>query len=193
MLNATELRAGTTFLQDGQLWLVLKYEHTKMGRGTANIKVKVRNLETGAVVEKSFISGAKVEEANVRRKEMTFLYADEHQAVFMDPQTYEQHSINRELIESELEFLKEGTPVTVMFVEEESGIRLLSVELPAKLSFKVIEAEPGVKGDSAANMLKRVKLENGMTIKAPLFIKTGDQIIVDTRTKSYVERDKRTS
>ncbi len=188
MIGVTELRAGTAFRLDNQLWVVVKYEHVKMGRGTATIKIKARNLESGSVVEKSFISGAKVEEANTMRREMTFLYADGDNVVMMDPQSYEQFMIPQSLLEDEMVYLKEGENVVVLMVNEEDGARALTIDLPPKMTFVVAEADPGVKGDSAANMLKKAKLENGMEVKVPLFIKVGERIRIDTRTGNYVER-----
>lgn len=188
MIGVTELRAGTAFRLDNQLWTVVKYEHVKMGRGTATIKIKARNLETGSIVEKSFISGARIEEANTTRQEMTYLYADGDNVVLMDPQTYEQFTIPQSVLEDKMVYMKEGENIIVLTVTEEEGVRALTVDLPPKMTFTVKEAEPGVKGDSAANMLKKAVLENGMEIKVPLFIKTGEKVRIDTRTGEYVER-----
>lgn len=191
MINVTDLRAGTGFRLDGQMWVVVKYDHIKMGRGTATIKVKAKNLETGSVLEKSFISGARVEELDTSRRELTFLYYDGDSYVFMDPRTYEQYELGADLLEDAAQYLQAEMIVQVMFVNEDNSLRPLGVMLPPKLSFKVTDAEPGVKGDSAANMLKKVTLENGLEIKAPLFIKVGDVVVVDTRDGSYVERSNR--
>jgi len=191
MISVTELRACTTFKMDGQLWQVLKYDHTKMGRGTATIKVKAKNLRTGSVLNKSFISGAIVEDITTNRREMTFLYAeagDEGDITFMDPRNYEQITIPASVIGDQTPYLKEGENVFVLFYEDGDTVEPLIVDLPPKMTFTVAEADPGVKGDSAANMLKSVTLENGVKIKAPLFIKAGEKIRVDTRTGEYVER-----
>lgn len=188
MIGVTELRSGTAFYLDSQLWVVVKYEHVKMGRGTATIKIKARNLETGSTVEKSFISGARVEEAQTIKKEMSFLYKDDDSLIVMDPQTYEQFNIPLSIAEDVVKYLQEGMNVWVLIVNEEEGSRAINIELPAKMTFVVAEADPGVKGDSAANMLKNAVLENGMNVKVPLFIKTGEKIRIDTRTGAYVER-----
>jgi len=189
MISVTELRAGTTFKQDGQMFVVLKYSHTKMGRGSGNIKIKARNLESGSVIEKSFITGAKVEPLEVQQREATFLYSSGDQLAFMSARTYEQFEINTKLLGEQAKFLQEGATVKVLFTNDKQQ-KPLSVDLPPKMTFKIIEADPGVKGDSAANMLKSVKLNNGITVKAPLFIKIGDKIIIDTRTGEYMERSK---
>lgn len=188
MIGVTELRAGTAFREDGHVWVVIKYEHVKMGRGTATIKVKVRNLETGSTVEKSFISGARVEPAHTMRKEMTYLYNDGAKAYLMDPRTYEQIEMDMGLLKESIAYMKEGMTVQVLFLDDEGNSRAITVSLPPKLALTVAEADPGVKGDSAANMLKNVKMENGLVVRAPLFIKEGDVILVDTRTGEYVER-----
>lgn len=189
MIGVTELRAGTAFREDGQVWVVVTYEHVKMGRGTATIKVKVRNLETGAIILKSFISGARVDPAHTMRTEMTYLYNDGDKAYLMDPRNYEQIEMNLDLMKDSIAYMKEGMTVQVLFLDEEEGnTKPITVSLPTKMAFKVVEADPGVKGDSAANMLKNVTLENGLIVRAPLFIKEGESIVVDTRTGTYVER-----
>jgi elongation factor P len=188
MIGVTDLKSGATFRMDGQLFVVLKYEHTKMGRGTATIKVKVRNLKSGAVLDKSFISGAKVEPIQTVRQEMTFMYADEDAAYFMHPETYEQSEVALTVVGDDLKYLREGGSAFVLLLEEEGKRRPLAVDLPVSMVFEVTEADPGVKGDSAANMLKKVTLENGTVVSAPLFIKVGDKLKVDTRSGEYVER-----
>ncbi len=189
MIGVSELRSGTTFKRDGQLFVVLKYEHVKMGRGSGNVKVKVRNLDTGSVTEKSFITGAKVEPLEVQQREAVFLYRSGDQLVLMDNKTYEQFELDVGLLGKQSEFLQEGAVVKVLFTVGENE-RAISIDIPVKMTFEVVEAAPGVKGDTAANMLKAVKLSNGLTIKAPLFIKTGEKVVVDTRTGEYVERAK---
>lgn len=186
MINVTDLRSGTTFLLDGQPWLVLKYEHIKMGRGGATIKVKTRNLVTGSVVDKRFSSGSTVEPVLTSKRKLQFLYSDVNNAVFMDPGTYEQVEITAALLGTQLSLLREAAVVDVLFWEEKP----LAVELPSKVVLTVAEAEPGVKGDSASNMYKQAVLENGFKIKVPLFINKGDKVSVDTRTGEYVERAK---
>lgn len=186
MISVTELRAGRAFKEDDQPYLVLKYEHTKLGRGKANIKVKVRHLVTGKVSEKTFISGAKVEELETLKKKMQFLYQDASGFYFMDPETFEQVSISSGVIGEQAGFLKEGAKVDVLFVED----RALSVDLPVSVVLAVAQTEPGVKGNTATRSLKAATLENGMRVQVPLFVKVGDKIKVDTRTGEYVERAK---
>jgi elongation factor P len=183
MISVTELRAGTTYEEDGQYLVVISYEHIKMGRGSANIKVKVKNIKTGATVEKSYINGAKVKQASVLKKEMQYLYKDDQDVYFMDQETYEQVSVSLDLVPEHL-FLKEGETFSVSFLEGKP----ISVLFPPKMVFKVAETAPGAKGNSATNVFKDATLENGVKTKVPLFINIGDMIKVDTRTGSYTEK-----
>jgi len=186
MLGVQELKNGVTFLLDDQPFIVLKYEHIKMGRGSATIKVKARNLLSGAVLDRSFINSAKVEEINTIRRVMQYLYRDGNDYIFMDNSTYEQVSLPEAVLAESAKFLKEGITVNILFWDE----RPLWVELPPKMEFTVAETDPGIKGNSAANMYKSAVLDNGVTVRVPLFIETGEKIMVDTRDGSYAERVK---
>ncbi|MCH7730156.1 elongation factor P [Patescibacteria group bacterium] len=186
MLQATDLKAGVTFQIDGKPYKVLKYFHQKLGRGGATVRITVKNLATGKQVEKTFNSNHKVEEISTIRKPLQFLYLDRARAVFMDIESYEQVEIPIPIIKEELLYIKEGVNVGVLFWDDQP----LSVEIPPKATLEVVETPPGVKGDSATNIYKQAKLENGLTLKVPLFVKRGDKIVVDTRTGEYVERAK---
>jgi len=194
MISVTELRAGAVFedsssakaSEDKQIYLVLSYGHIKMGRGSGTVKVKVKNLKTGATVEKSFSTGAKVQEAQVDRKKVQFLYADETGFHFMDTVDYNQFSLNADQIGDQGRFLKEGMETILRFWGDEP----LGVELPRVIDYQVDETGPGERGNSATNVYKPATMENGLTVLVPLFIKVGDQIKVDTRTGAYVERKK---
>ncbi len=183
MISVTELRAGTTYKEDGSYYTVISYEHIKMGRGSANIKVKVRNVKSGSIIDKSYINGARVDEVMVNKKDMQYLYRDEDFVYFMDPKTYEQVNIPLKIVPDYL-YLKEGETFTVSIMEGEP----LSVLLPPKMVFKVAETAPGIKGNSATNVFKEAMLENGIKTKVPLFIDTGESIRVDTRTGAYCEK-----
>jgi elongation factor P len=183
MISVTDLRAGTTYQEDGQFFSVVSYEHIKMGRGSANIKVKVKNLKTGATTDKSYINGAKVQELSVLKKDMQYLYKDDSEAYFMDQQTFEQVSIPLATL-PEHPYLKEGDNFTVSFLEGKP----LTVLLPPKMVFKVVETAPGAKGNSATNVFKEAILENQIKTKVPLFISVGDSIKIDTRTGAYSEK-----
>jgi elongation factor P len=183
MTGVQDLRAGTTFLEEDQIFVVLSYEHIKMGRGSANIKVKVRNLRSGAITEKGYTSGAQVKPAPTQNKEYQFLYKDAETAFFMDPQSYDQQEVPlQKLIGSE--YLQEGNTVVLQFYGEEP----LSLQLPPKVTLRVADTPPGVKGNSASNVFKDATLENGMNVRVPLFINSGDEVVVDTRDGSYTKR-----
>jgi elongation factor P len=183
MISVTDLRAGTTYEEDGQLLVVVSYEHIKMGRGSANIKVKVRNIKTGTTTEKSYINGARVNDIAVIKRELQFLYKDDTNAYFMDPSSYEQIQVELTKIPDH-QYLKEGETFVVSFRDQEA----LSVILPPKMVFTVVETAPGVKGNSATNVFKDAELENGIKTKVPLFIEAGEKIRIDTRTGAYTEK-----
>lgn len=188
MLNVTELRAGTTFKDSQGIWEVVSYKHTKMGRGAANIRVKAKNLKTGTTVEKTFTSGQKVEEMELSKKKGQFLYADAENIVFMEPATFEQFSFPKAAASGKEKFLKEGESYDIFVAEEQ----VLSVEIPKLVTLAISETGPSVKGDTVSGASKDANLENGLKVKVPLFIKTGDKIKVDTRSGEYVERTKAT-
>lgn len=184
MITVTDLRAGTIFEESGNLYQVLSYEHIKMGRGSANIKVKVKNIKSGSTTEKSFINGAKVADVQVQKKDLQYLYKDSDYAYFMDPLSFEQYSIPLKTVGSDFYYLKEGESYNISFLGQEA----LSINLAPKMVFIVTETAPGVKGNSATNVFKDALLENGLTVKVPLFIKDGDKVRVDTRTGAYTEK-----
>lgn len=186
MINVQDLRSGTAFLLDGQPCVALKYEHVKMGRGSATIRIKLKNLVTGAVIDKSFINSARVEEITTVRRARQFLYRDGDDWVFMDPQTYDQSSVIDSVVGESRAYLKEGVIANILYWED----RPLWIELPPKMEFTVVQTDPGVKGNSAANMYKSAKLDTGLVVRVPLFIAEGDKILVDTRDGSYAERVK---
>jgi elongation factor P len=184
MIGVQDLRAGTIFEEDGNLLQVLSYEHIKMGRGSANIKVKVKNLRSGSTTDKSFINTAKVQDVSVFKKDLQFLYKDVESAYFMNPQTYEQVSIPMTIVGSDSFYLKEGETFNISFLGDEA----LSLNLPPKMVFAVTDTPPGAKGNSVSNVFKEATLENGMVVKVPMFIKIGEKIRVDTRTGTYTEK-----
>ncbi len=184
MLDATRLKNGTTFLMDGKPYKVVKYSHQKIGRGGATVKLKVRDLEKGTLVDKTFNSSFKLEEITTTKKPLQYLYDDGANSVFMDPKSYEQTDISKELISDQLMYIKEGESVDVLFWEDKP----LSIDIAPKVTLIVKETVPGVKGNSATNIYKPATMDNGLKLKVPLFIKVGDKIRVDTRTGEYVER-----
>jgi elongation factor P len=184
MISVTELRAGKTFQIDGVPYQVVEYKHTKMGRGTATIRVKVRNLKDGSVVEKTFGSGAKVEPIETQLKTVQYLYRERDNFYFMDPASFEQFSLPKKVFWGKEKFLKEQEEFKILFWSEQP----LAVEFPLFMVFKVIQTSPGVKGNSVTASFKPATLNNGLVVRVPLFINVDDKIKVDTRTGEYVER-----
>lgn len=185
MLPVTNLRSGTFFQDGSTLFKVLKYEHNKVGRGTANIKVRARNLLNGAIVNKTFISGAAVASADIEIRKVIYLYQQDKQAIFMDRVNFEQFALPLGLLGKAARLLKEELAAELFFFQG----RPISVELPIKVIYKVKNAAPGLRGDTVASGTKEIELENGLRIKAPLFIKTGDRVVVNTREMKYAERE----
>lgn len=183
MISVTDLRAGIAYEEDGNILQVMSYEHIKMGRGSANIKVKVKNLLSGAILEKSYINGANVRDIELENRHLQYLYKDAEHAYFMDPATFEQKEVSLKSLSGH-EFLKEGESAIVQL---HNG-KALSLQLPPKVTLKVSDTAPGVKGNSASNVYKDAVLENGMKVRVPLFINTGDSVVVDTRDGSYTKR-----
>jgi len=184
MINVTEMKAGRTFQEDGIPYQVIDYKHTKMGRGNASIRLKVRNLKNGSVREKTFNSGAKVEPVQTENKMVQYLYRDGDLFYFMEPRTFEQISLSKEILGGKERFLKEEQEIRVIFWNEAP----LMIDLPLSLVFEIKETDPGVKGNSVNASFKPAVMDNGLAVKVPLFINPGDKIKVDTRTGDYVER-----
>lgn len=183
-IPVNDLRSGIVFQDSQGVWQVESFEHIKMGRGSATIKVKAKNLRSGAISEKSFISGNKVEEAEVEKRKAQYLYQDGKDLFFMDPQTFDQFSLPLERASNLPKFIKEGVEVEVLMVSGEP----VSVELPKNVILEVTEADPGERGNSVSNLMKSATVETGLSVQVPLFIKVGEKIKVDTRTSAYLER-----
>jgi len=184
MISVTDLRAGKAFEVDGIPFIVIQYKHTKMGRGTASIKIKVRNLKNGLIIEKTFTSGAKVVPIETQLKRVQYLYQNGDDFCFMDPKTFNQFNLSSDFLESKEKFLKEGEEFKILFWNDKP----LLLELPISMVFKIKETSPGVKGNSVVNSFKPAILDNGLFLNVPLFINIGDKVKVDTRTGQYMER-----
>lgn len=184
MIGVQELRAGTIFEENGNLLQVLSYEHIKMGRGSANIKVRVKNLRSGSTTDKSFINTAKVQDVSVFKRDLQYLYSDSEGAYFMNPSTFEQVAVSLKTIGDDTYYLKEGESYNLSFLGDEA----LSINLPPKMVFKVTETADSAKGNSVSNVFKEATLENGLMVKVPQFIKVGEKVRIDTRTGAYTEK-----
>lgn len=184
MLSLNEIKLGKVITINGEPYSVIRADHHKMGRGGAVLKTKLRNLISASVLEKTWQGNDRADEADVEKRKAAFMYADEQFANFMDNENYEQFAINLEELGGKELFLKDGLVVTVLYFEG----RPVAVELPVKAEYKVVTAPPGVKGNTAGNVMKQIELETGAKINAPLFINEGDIIRVNTDTEEYVER-----
>ena len=184
MLTAGDFRKGVTMEWDGGVWTIVDFQHVKPGKGAAFVRTKMKNIMTGAVVERSFNPTDKMPRAVVETKEMQYVYADGDLYYFMDLDTYEQIPLNREQVEDAINFVKESTNVTVRFFKGSA----FSVAAPNFVELVVTETEPGFKGDTASNTYKPATVETGYTLQVPLFINTGDRIRIDTRVGEYMER-----
>lgn len=184
MLGSNELRKNTVFLQDGFAWKVLDFKHIKMGRGPATIRVKVINLKTQSITEKTLSNEEKVVEADVAKRTAQYLYADDKDVHFMDSEDYSQFSFTRDEIGSDMGYMLEGQKVIVLFLDAKP----VSIEMPKSVELEVVSAPDAVSGDTATNASKKVVLSTGLEIPAPLFIKVGERIKVNTETGEYTGR-----
>lgn len=184
MINAGELRPGNTVERGGDLLQVLEFAHIKLGRGTAVVRTKLRNLTTGAVTEETFRPEEKFGRARIERSEVQYLYRDGDAYVVMDTSTYEQTPLTPEQIGDGTRWLKENDTLTLLSYEG----RILGVELPITVELEVLETEPGFKGDTANAASKPATLETGAVVDVPLFVNQADRVRVDTRTGRYIER-----
>jgi len=184
MINAGELRPGSTVERGGDLLQVLEFAHIKLGRGTAVVRTKLKNLNTGAVTEETFRPEEKFGRARIERSEVQFLYRDGDAYVVMDTATYEQTPLSPAQLGEGARYLKENETLTLLTHDG----RVLGVELPIAVALEVIETEPGFKGDTANAAFKPATLETGAVVDVPLFVNQGDRIRVDTRSGRYIER-----
>lgn len=184
MISTNDLRYGVHIVLEGELYTVLEAQHVKLGRGSAYVRAKIRNLRTGATIERKFNAGERVPLAILESRTMQYLYRDEANFTFMDTETYEQLSIPASVVGEAARFLKEGMEVEVIFHEGSP----IEVELPTSVELLVVETPPGVRGDTAQGGSKPARLETGATVQVPLFVEVGDRVRVDTRTGQYLER-----
>ncbi|AEB75925.1 elongation factor P [Clostridium botulinum] len=184
MISAGDIRKGTTFELDGQVFTVIEFLHVKPGKGAAFVRTKLRNVISGGVTETTFNPTAKLQEAVIERKEMQYLYSDGELYYFMDQETFEQIPLNFEQVENAIKYLKENMYAVIKFYKGSA----FSVEAPNFVELQIIECEPGIKGNTATNAMKPAKLETGAVVGVPLFVNEGETIRVDTRTGEYMER-----
>lgn len=184
MITANDLRRGITIEWEGELYRVVEYQHSFVGRGSANVRVKLRNLRTGAITDHTFSPDQRFSDFRLELREVQYLYTDGHLYYFMDTETYEQPALPAEALGNAVNYLRENMTLQLAFYKGEP----IEINLPTTVDLKVIEAPPGFAGDTATGATKRVTTETGLKVQVPLFVEEGDVIRVDTRTGEYVTR-----
>lgn len=184
MISAGDFKNGATFEMDGQVYQVIEFQHVKPGKGAAFVRTKIKNVITGATIEKSFSPTDKFPRAQVAKRDMQYLYNDGDLYYFMDEQTYEQIPLNAGTIGDALKFVKENMICKILFFKDQ----VIGIEPPTFVELEVTETEPGFKGDTATGATKPAVVETGAQIKVPLFVNQGDMVRIDTRTGEYMER-----
>ncbi|HEX2098051.1 MAG TPA: elongation factor P [Rubrobacteraceae bacterium] len=184
MISTNQFRNGAAIKVDGKRFTILYFQHVKPGKGGAFVRTRLRNIDTGAVVEKTFRAGEKVESVRAESRPMTFLYRDDDLFYFMDSETYEQIAIPTEVVDEATGYIVPNGEATVLSADGE----VVSVEPPAHVDLEVTETDPGLKGDTATGGSKPATLETGLVVQVPLFVGVGEKVRVDTRTKEYLTR-----
>ena len=183
-ININEIKNGMTIIIDGKLCLIEEFQHVKPGKGSAFMKMKLRNLRTGSLVEETYNTNIKIEKARVERLPMQYLYSMGDSYVFMNNETYEQLELPESKIADQVKFLKEGLDITISMYDGE----MLGVQLPEKVEYEIVETSEAVKGNTTNNAQKDAKIETGYVVKVPLFINEGERIIISTRDGKYSSR-----
>ena len=185
-MDTSDFRNGISFLQDNDIYSIVEFQHVKPGKGGAFVRTKLRNVKTGAVVDKTFRAGEKMEQARLERKAMQFLYSLDDEYTLMDTETFEQVAVPKAMIGPPVKYLKDGMEVSVI---DYNGA-VIGVEVPFFVELEITMTDPGVRGDTASGGSKPAELETGAVINVPFFVNLGDKVKVDTRTDSYLERVK---
>jgi len=184
MISTSELRKGVAIELDGDLWQILEYQHLKIGRGSAQVRIKLRNIKRGQTVERSFQAGEKWPRAYLDTRDVQFLYADGSDYHFMDTDSYEQFSISGDQLGDNAQYLTDGMVLQRTSYEGET----IGVELPVTVDMQVIDTEPGFAGDTQSGARKPATVQSGLVVQVPLFVNAGDTIRIDTRTGEYQTR-----
>lgn len=184
MISTNQFKNGMTIDVEGKLYSIVEFQHVKPGKGGAFVRTKLKDIKSGAVIDKTFRAGEKFEQAQMTRRQMQYLYGDDSSYIFMDTETYEQLSLGRDIVSGATPFLKENEVVLVVFVDETP----IGIELPTAVELEVVRTDPGFRGDTATGGTKPATLETGSVVQVPLFIQVGEKIKVDTRTGEYITR-----
>jgi elongation factor P len=184
VVSTNQFRNGMHVELDGHVWRIVEFQHVKPGKGGAFVRTKLKNLDSGAVVDRTFRAGEKMPRVHTETKNVQYLYDAGDEVVFMDEQSYEQIQLPRGEVSEELAFLQPSSSVQLLTVDG----RPAGIQLPASVELAVVETEPGVKGDTVSNVTKPATLETGAVVQVPLFVNTGDRVKVDTRERRYMSR-----
>jgi elongation factor P len=184
VISTNEFKTGLTIEVEGDIFTVIDFQHVKPGKGAAFVRSKLKNLRNGNVVERTFRAGESLGRAHIENRQMQYLYATGTEHTFMDTETYDQVSLTAKQLEWELNFLKENMNINVMTYNEE----IVGINIPNSVELKVVETEPGIKGNTATGATKSAKLETGYSVQVPLFINEGDVLLIDTREGKYISR-----
>ncbi|WP_018751521.1 elongation factor P [Paenibacillus sanguinis] len=184
MISVNDFKTGLTVEVDGDIFTVLEFQHVKPGKGAAFVRSKLKNLRNGNTVEKTFRAGETIGRAMIENRDVQYLYASGKEHTFMDNETYDQFSLTEEQLEWELNFLKENMNVKIVSYQGE----ILGINLPNSVELKVVETEPGIKGNTATGATKNAKVETGLNVQVPLFINEDDVLLIDTREGKYISR-----
>lgn len=185
MISSNDFRTGVTIELDGNVWRVVEFLHVKPGKGSAFVRTKLKNVQTGSVVERTFRAGETVPQANLEKRTMQHTYKEMDQLIFMDMETFEESSLSTDQIGDRVKYITEGMEVNVVTW----GEQVMEVELPNTVVLEVTETDPGVKGDTATGGTKPATLSTGAQVMVPLFISIGERIKIDTRSDSYMGRE----
>lgn len=184
MISAGDFRNGLTFEYEGNIYIIVEFQHVKPGKGAAFVRTKIKNLKTGSVIEKTFRPNEKLPKAHIERKDMEYLYNDGELYHFMDVETYEQITLTMDQLGDALKFVKENNVVKML----SHGNAVFGVEPPLFVELEITHTEPGFKGDTSTGATKPATVETGATVYVPLFVEIGDKIKIDTRTGEYLSR-----
>lgn len=184
MVNVNDIKNGMTIEVDGNIFQILEFQHVKPGKGAAFVKMKLKNLRTGAINEQTFNSSTKVGRALIEKKTMQYLYKDGSSYIFMNMEDYSQISLPLSQIEDEIRFITENSEVEIMYYNDE----MLGINIPEKVELEVVNTEPGVRGNTTSTATKEATLNTGLVVRVPLFINEGDIVIVTTRDGKYFSR-----
>ena len=184
MISAGDFRNGITFEMDGNVYQIIEFQHVKPGKGAAFVRTKIKNVITGATIERSFNPSDKLPKAHIERKDMQYSYQDDNLYYFMDLETFELIPISAETVGDSLKFVKENDVCKILSFQG----NVFGIEPPIFVELEVIDTEPGFKGDTATGASKPAVVETGATVRVPLFVNKGDKIRIDTRTEEYMER-----